>query len=416
MTQVPDTLVTAFIDAACVPLSGGHASGTLERAEALLSAHPELASASVHTAAILGEDVAVRRLVEADVKHAILKGGPREWDALTHLCFSRYLHLDPRRSEGFVRTARALLEAGANPNTGWYETIDYPNPRAVFESAIYGAAGIARNVELTRLLLEFGADPNDEETPYHVPEGYDNEVMQVLLESGRFDSDSLACLLARKADWHDLDGLAMVLRSHGNPNLITKFGHNALHHALRRDNSIQAIEMLLDAGADPAMPNTRDGRTPEEMAAARGRGDVLRLFQQRGFGSRLRGVDQAVAACALGRSEGPIDFGERGGTLLAEFASNGNVQGVACLLEAGVPADALYERGDPYFDIAENSTALHVAAWRAWPAVVKVLLAAGTPAAALDGKGRTALELAEKASESYWKRRWSSELIELLKA
>ena len=44
--------------------------------------------------------------------------------------------------------------------------IDHPNPRPMFESAIYGAAGIARHLELTSLLLECGADPNDEETPY----------------------------------------------------------------------------------------------------------------------------------------------------------------------------------------------------------------------------------------------------------
>ncbi len=46
--------------------------------------------------------------------------------------------------------------------------IDHPNPRPVVEAAIYGAAGIAQHAELTRLLLERGADPNDEETPYHV--------------------------------------------------------------------------------------------------------------------------------------------------------------------------------------------------------------------------------------------------------
>ncbi len=66
-----------------------------------------------------------------------------------------------------------------------------PHPRPVFESAIYGAAGIARHVELTRLLLERGADPNDEETPYHVPQTADNEVLQVLLDSGRLSGASL---------------------------------------------------------------------------------------------------------------------------------------------------------------------------------------------------------------------------------
>jgi Ankyrin repeat len=59
---------------------------------------------------------------------------------------------------------------------------------------------------------------------------------------------------------------------------------------------------------------------------------------------------------------------------------------------------------------AKNSTALHVAAWRAWPAAVKELIAHGAVVDALDGKGRNALSLAIKACvDSYWTRRRSPE-------
>jgi hypothetical protein len=54
--------------------------------------------------------------------------------------FSRYLRLDSGRSNAFVATARALLEAGAPANTGWIEMIDFPNSRPVPETAIYAAA------------------------------------------------------------------------------------------------------------------------------------------------------------------------------------------------------------------------------------------------------------------------------------
>ena len=103
--------------------------------------------------------------------------------ALTYLCFSRYLRLDRTRSDGFVSAATVLLDAGASANTGWTEPNHQPKPE--WESAIYGAAGVARHPELTRLLLERGADPNDGETPYHVPETYDNATMKVLVESGK---------------------------------------------------------------------------------------------------------------------------------------------------------------------------------------------------------------------------------------
>src|SRR5436189_5948786 len=61
--------------------------GTLERAEAILAAHPEIASRDIHSAAILGDDAAVRRFLELDPGNATLQGGPRGWEAPTHPCF-----------------------------------------------------------------------------------------------------------------------------------------------------------------------------------------------------------------------------------------------------------------------------------------------------------------------------------------
>src|SRR6185369_12529663 len=113
MTDIED-LRLAFIDA-----SLWH--GPLDRAEEILAAHPEIVSSDIHTAAILGDDAAVRRFLEIDPANATATGGPRGWDALTHLCFSKYLRLDPARSEGFVRAATALLDAGASALTGFFD-------------------------------------------------------------------------------------------------------------------------------------------------------------------------------------------------------------------------------------------------------------------------------------------------------
>ena len=54
-----------FVEAACVPLDSGHATGTLERAQAILSAHPDLADGNVYAAAILGDERAVRRFLHS---------------------------------------------------------------------------------------------------------------------------------------------------------------------------------------------------------------------------------------------------------------------------------------------------------------------------------------------------------------
>jgi ankyrin repeat protein len=418
--------VTAFIEFACVPLHAWHASGDLELAKMILARYPKVATATIHTAAILGDELTVRNSLRRDPSGATAKGGPHGWNALTYLCFSRYLRLDPARSQRFVAAAEALLDAGASARTGWFEMIDHPDARPTFESVIYGAAGIAQRAELTRLLLERGADPNDEETPYHVPESYDNTVAKVLLESGKLNAESLTTMLLRKTDIHDEKGLQLILEHGADPNAMTKFSDNSLHHALRRDNRLIMIEMLLDHAANPALINTRDGRSATQMAAHRGRGDVLRLFEQRGVALDLHGVDRLIAACAKNDREAirsltaqePHLVDEllaQGGTRLAEFAGNDNVEGIRCLLDLGVSVAALYAEGDPYFDIAKDSTALHVAAWRGWPSAVKALIERGAPINALDAKGRTPLALAVKACvDSYWKNRRTPESVEAL--
>lgn len=414
----------AFIAAACVPRDASHASGTLETAEAILAAHAEIAKNNIHTAAILGDAAAVRRFLKRAAGDATAKGGPYKWDALTHLCFSRYLRLDRSRSAGFVRAAKALLDAGASAKTGFWEMDHQPKPE--WESVLYGAAGVAHHAELTRLLLERGADPNDGETPYHAPETYDNAAVKVLVESGKLNEESLTTMLLRKADWHDLEGMKYLLEHGADPNRMTRWQHTTLHQALRRDNGIEHIDVLLDHGANPLLKTTADGRAGISMAARRGRRDVLESLERRGIPMEFAGVERLIAACA--RNDGktiraimanePALHGEllaEGGTLLGEFAGVGNTDGVRRLLDLGVNVAALYEKGDGYFDIAPKSTALHVAAWRAWPSTVALLIERGAPVNLQDGKGRTALAQAVRACvDSYWTNRRSPESVERL--
>jgi ankyrin repeat protein len=185
--------LASFIVAACVPLDSGHASGTLDRAEEILAAHPAVGTSDIRAAAILGDDTTVRRFLAVDPANATAKGGPYGWDALTHLCFSKYLRLDRTRSSGFVRAAQALLEQGADPNR------------------------------------------------------------------------------------------------------ITHWGKTALHNAVRRDNAIETIEVLLEHGANPTLKEvganidrSTAGKSAVSLAARRGRGDVLGLVERRSASPRPR--------------------------------------------------------------------------------------------------------------------------------
>jgi ankyrin repeat protein len=419
-----DDPASAFIEAACVPRDA-HQFGTLEEAEMILARYPYVATSSIYAAASVADEPTVRMFLARDPASAMTKGGPRGWDALTHLCFSRYLRIDRTRSDAFVHAARALLDAGASASTGWIEMIDHPNPRPVLEAAIYGAAALAQHPGLTLLLLERGADPNDEETPYHVGETRDNTVLKILLESGRLNERSMGTLLRRKCDWHDAQGLRLVLEHGGDPNGMGIFGHTALHASVRRDNGPEIIQTLLDYGADPTLLN-HEGRSAIVIAARRGQASALDLFERAATQISLTGIDALIAACARDQKEvirllttdAPrvrSELIELGASLLAEFSGVGNLAGVRNLLELGVSVDSVYRAGDVYFGIAEDSTALHVAAWRARPEVVKELIARGASVNATDGQGRTALQLAVKACvDSYWTDRRSPDSVRAL--
>ena len=404
--------------------------GGLERANAMLAADPSLAERSIFTAAVLGNDTAVRRFVAADPASAPAVAGPHGATALVYLCFSNYLRLEPARTPVFVRAAATLLDAGADPNGGFRSTGDYPD----WESAIYGAAGVAQNAALTRLLLDRGADPNDNETPYHAPETFDNSALKVLVESGKLTAESLATILLRKTDWHDFDAIKWLLSRGLDPDVMTHFGKTALHNAILSDNDLAIVELLLDRGADPTRiavrpergSPVRGHRSAFAMAARRGRGDALEAFERRGFAHDLHGLEALLAACARHQKEQSEAIARAdpdlratlvadGGRFLAAFAGVGNTEGVRMLLDLGVPVTAPFVEGEGYFDVAPDSLAIHVAAWRATHETLRLLIERGSPVNVLDGKGRSPLMLAVRACvDSYWTRRRKPDSVKAL--
>jgi ankyrin repeat protein len=392
-----------FIVAASAPRAA-HPTGTLDEADAILAGHPEIATGDIYAAAILGDPDVVRRLLADDGARATARGGPYDWDALTYLCFSRYLRLRP--SVRFVRAAEALLDAGADPDTGFFEPDHQPEP--TFESALYGAAGVAHHAALTRLLLARGADPNlGGEVAYHAAEGFDNEAMEAIVESGRLTESGLTTMLHRKLDWTDLAGVRWLLGHDADPNSASAWDHRALHHSLARGNAIPLLEALMDFGADPSLPAGRVGGLSAVAVAARmGRADALELFGRRGYATAVEGDDAFFAALAHADRAAASAFvadepdivqrlESAEPSVVATLAGAGNAAAIALALDLGFPL---------------SPDALSVAVWRERTDTVRLLLARGAPVSASE------LALAERAltEMSDWTPHHSSAILDTL--
>jgi ankyrin repeat protein len=319
--MVRPNLVAAFVDAAV---------SDLRRAEEILTEHPAIAEAGFYVALVLGNANEVERTL---IKG---RGGPRNWEPLLYVCFSRYAHANSSRSAGLVETARILLRNGADPNAVVIPEDMPDNPL----SCLYAAVGINNNPALAQALLEAGANPNDSESLYHSTEHRDLVCMKLLLRHGATPHGTNA--LKHMLDREDIAGVRLLLEAGANPNEVNSRGETALHWAVWRGRSAETIAALLDSGAD-FETKRHDGHTAYSMAAERGRQDIIALLEARGA------IPVSVPSNAS----------------LPDLVMSRSTTAIRARLAAGVPVD---ERGEM------GATALHWACWKGYADLVELLL------------------------------------------
>ncbi len=358
-----DHTVSAFVEAALSDAA---------RAGPMLAARPDLADADLHAALVLGDIGRVERAIAGAPTFVRDKAGPRQWEPLLYVCFSRFADRNSARAGAMVDTAKVLLAAGANPDATCIHA-DWPEYPL---SCLYGATGLNNNPPLALALLEAGANPNDNESLYHSTEHPDLECVRLLLAHGASPHRTNA--LRHMLDREDVDGVRLLLSAGADPNEKNAAGETSLHWAVWRGRGPAVVAALIDGGAD-LDARRRDGRTAYAMAVQRGQQDIADLLAQRGASTDVSALDRLLGACM---QAAPGDFerliaGARGLSLssheqrlLADLAMSHSTAGVRAMLELGCPVDARGEHG---------ATGLHWACWKGYPDLVQLLLERGAP-------------------------------------
>ena len=217
---------------------------------------------------------------------------------------NRYYLLSEAINSGNLEMVRVLLELGANPNTR--ENAEYP--------IIYGAAQEG-NTEVVRLLIDAGADVDGNAALWTAIDHGHTEVVRLLVEAGADVNP--------KDPWNQGSSFFTLAKLSGNPEIV---------------------QILADAGAKE-----------EEGFTVTNEGQVVEAFED-GYPTTASGLYDATA--------------------------NNDVEAVRDLVDAGVGVNAKSTVGE---SILTNAVI------RAGPEVVQILVDAGADVNAKDNFGRSVL-------------------------
>lgn len=276
----------------------GHNFGARPQLAARLVAdRPDLLQGDPWLACAVGDVDPIRAAIEADPEWIHRSGGPLKLPPLVAVTHSSLLRLDSFR-ERLRRSARLLLDAGASPDQSVGSSfppnsLEKPGDHRL--TAIYGAAGQNHDAQLTRLLLEAGADPNDNESLYHSIPHVD--CMRALLDANtRIEGTNS---LGRSLDFSDPVPLALLLDRGADPNSPVSGTTPPLIWALMRGRSAEHVKLLLEAGADPTA-RWHDGISAYQFAKVSGLTEAAELLEKAGAAHALGEEDLFLAACARG--------------------------------------------------------------------------------------------------------------------
>ncbi|MET0620899.1 MAG: ankyrin repeat domain-containing protein [Thermoanaerobaculia bacterium] len=372
--NAPGSAADTFVRLACLDY-GRWQRSDLPKAQAMVEAEPAICASSIFAASAAGDVPAARAMLDRQPELARARGGPFGWEPLLYACYSR-LGDSARRSTSTLEVARLLLERGADPNAGFLWQGNLPPFTALTGAFGEGEGGASqpahpRRDELARLLLDAGADPNDGQTLYNRHFREEDGHLRLLFEYG-LSGD-------RGGPWYRRfsDRLTSPAR------LLVE----ELWSAARRGFAGR-VRLLVEHGADVNMPGLRDGRTPYEAAVLAGNAGIAAYL--RAHGARevpLDPGDAFAAAVVSGRREEALSLLKKHPGLPGALGLHGRMQllqraveaaqldGVRLMAELGFEISGITRHDGVGVSLA--ATPLHNAAWIGNLPMVRLLIELG---------------------------------------
>jgi ankyrin repeat protein len=287
-----EKLIAEFLEHSCIHYGVRPSTGTWDRsyfdapsrwqyAARILERHPDIASHSIHTAAVAGNLTEVERILTARPEAANEKAGPSAWEPLLYVCYGR-LPIESVAANS-VAIASRLLDAGANVNVPMIpgDTSFLPLTGAI-GSGEFSQPPHAQAAALAELLIDRGADPYSPQVLYNTSLETDDVFWWNFLYERSVQRNEAHKWTAAAPEWPKTGMLNYLLG-----NVVSR-------------NAIERAKWLLARGADPSTTHFYSKRRVHTEAVLFGFTEMAGLLESHGYVPESLNRHEAFQAACMG--------------------------------------------------------------------------------------------------------------------